>query len=96
MAGKVTPQRISSRTSWCSTGHQGDLGEILDRLVGRFEVIAARSGLTITSHVAGALPPASIDPGRMEQVFANLLGNAVKFTPRGGSIALRSRIEAEP
>jgi PAS domain S-box-containing protein len=36
---------------------------------------------------------AQLDPDRMTQVFVNLLANAVKFTPPGGSITMLTRLE---
>jgi signal transduction histidine kinase len=33
--------------------------------------------------------PASVDPGRIGQVFRNLYSNAIKFSPHGGRIAVR-------
>ena len=38
------------------------------------------------------LPTIDVDPHRIQQVVWNLLNNAVKFTPEGGRITVRSRL----
>jgi signal transduction histidine kinase len=52
---------------------------------------AAGSGIDLRFEVASGTPPVYCDAGRIGQVLSNLIGNAVKFTPRGGSILVSAQ-----
>jgi two-component system sensor histidine kinase VicK len=65
-----------------------DMGKVVQEVVERFRMPAERAGLTLTVHQPEALPPVIADRDRVEQVLANLISNAIKFTPAGGQVQL--------
>jgi two-component system sensor histidine kinase BaeS len=48
-----------------------------------------RAGLRLETDIPAALP-ARADPDRLAQVLANLLSNAVRYTPAGGTVTVRA------
>ena len=69
--------------------------EILNVAVNRLRLQAKRAGLSLQVEYPEELPQVLADRPRIEQVMINLLHNAIKFTPAGGSIFVSARAEGE-
>ncbi|HEX6560325.1 MAG TPA: ATP-binding protein [Longimicrobiales bacterium] len=72
-----------------------DVREIVRELVEQYRPAAEQAGLSITGELA-SVDVVSNDADRLRQVLGNLLSNAVKYTKTGGSITVRTRMQAVP
>ena len=83
-AGHLTLERISL-----------DPSALIDDVLGLFAERASTKGLQLASYVASDITGTIVaDPVRLSQVLSNLIGNALKFTERGGVLVRLERIEA--
>lgn len=57
---------------------------------------AEQAGVSLVAEVLPGLPDVFVDPDRLQLVFSNLLGNALRFAPRDSRITVRARIERAP
>jgi signal transduction histidine kinase len=71
-----------------------DLPGLLRNVAGKFTLQAHTAGISIIVD-SPALPTVTGDGDRLAQVFSNLVDNALKHTPAGGNITLRSRLKAD-
>jgi signal transduction histidine kinase len=72
-----------------------DLGEVLQHAVEAARPLAASKGQSLRMKLAGPPLPVVGDATRLEQVFSNLLRNALKFTDEGGNVEVSARRDGE-
>ncbi|MEU1185241.1 HAMP domain-containing sensor histidine kinase [Streptomyces sp. NPDC005820] len=66
------------------------LRELLDHVAAAHRGGAETAGVTLTTRIEDT-PVLHADPARLRQAIGNLLSNAVRHTPPGGSVTLRCR-----
>jgi signal transduction histidine kinase len=71
-----------------------DLCDLVREVVELYEYVAEEKKVSVQVDLPAPVP-ATVDRIRMRQVFANLLDNAVKYTPANGSVTISAQNEAE-
>lgn len=77
----------AGRLSVVRVGH--DVTLLLEDAIEAFRPAALAHGIELDCEPLAELGIVELDPERILQVLTNLVGNALKFTPKGGRITLR-------
>lgn len=80
---KVESRQLELRRRRC------EVGRIADEVVAGARPLAERKGIALVTEGLAALPAVHADRDAVEKVVVNLVGNALKFTERGGRIEVR-------
>jgi two-component system phosphate regulon sensor histidine kinase PhoR len=75
--------------------HDVDMARLAAAAVERLRLFAERQGVNLRTDLPARLPPVRGDEDRLGQVLVNLLHNAVKFSPQGGDVTVRVRVEGD-
>ena len=65
-----------------------DIKHLLLQVIEQFTLHSERYEVDVTCDIEENLPHISFDPDKMKQVFINLIDNAIKYTPAGGSVRI--------
>ena len=68
-------------------------GELLRGVHERFAPKAEGAAITLDTNVSPDLPPVRADGLRLEQVLVNLVDNALRYTPAGGTVRMGARVQ---
>ena len=68
-----------------------EIATVITRATGLFTRTAADRGVDLSMEVESGIPQVDADAERLVQAIANLVGNAVKFTPSGGTVIVSAR-----
>ncbi len=72
----------------------GAIGTIIRQVCESMDAWARSKGITIAERVPEDLPTALLDQARITQVLTNLIGNAIKFTPKDGRVTVEVKLAA--
>ena len=67
---------------------EGDLRDIIGDVAETAGILGESAGITVTSNIPGSPLPMAVDRHRIREMLLNLVTNAIKYTPQGGTVSL--------
>jgi len=71
------------------------INDLMEAALAQVQGAAHERGHTLRTELAAGCPPLEADGEKLRRVLINLLGNAIKFTPDGGTITVGSKCDRE-
>jgi len=71
------------------------IGEVIGEVIEGMENWAGTKSIRINKKIQAGLPEVNMDSQRIIQVLTNLIGNAIKFTPKDGEITVAANLEED-
>jgi len=67
-----------------------DIGKIIEETIALMEPRAQQNGIELKYFIEN-LKPVQADPKRIEEIFNNLIGNAINYSPEGGRVTVSAK-----
>jgi signal transduction histidine kinase len=88
-----------SLLSRAETGHlqlefqDVDINKLIYQIVEQIKPLAVQKGVRLDADLQTGIPDIHLDPDRFAQIINNLVNNALRYTPNGGSITVKSALQ---
>lgn len=70
------------------TKEEMNIESFINRIIHKFQGLAKDNEIQLYTEIENGITSISFDPDRIEQVLTNLIDNAIRHTPKGGSVKL--------
>jgi signal transduction histidine kinase len=80
---------------WKPRPERVHIADVAGEIFNRVSAAAANKNVTLTSHIDPSATVVQADRTALEQVLLNLVENAIRHTPEGGSVSIETRPQAD-
>jgi signal transduction histidine kinase/DNA-binding response OmpR family regulator/ligand-binding sensor domain-containing protein len=74
----------------------GEVNSFIRAIAGSFESLAGHKNVSLYVEISSDRHQVAFDKDKLETILINLINNAVKFTPAGGSVTVRTELKNLP